>query len=91
MRRRGSNPRADFSNDLSDNDLRNEPIQRAAFEQCFDNTDCLCLALDGIDDTAVIVRIARAWPNLEPHIRDVILTLIDASLNQQKLDGGAQQ
>jgi hypothetical protein len=37
---------------------------------------------------ASIRHIADAWPNLKPHIREAILTLIDGSLAQQQLAKG---
>ena len=56
------------------------------------DANCQLAALSGTDDVfnddPSVDYIRRVWPYLQPHIRDALLTLIDAALLQQRLDGG---
>jgi hypothetical protein len=41
--------------------------------------------LDGLPPA--VQRMAQAWPSLPPHIREAVLTLVDAAFVQQQLEG----
>ena len=42
----------------------------------------------GSEDTLSLQHVASAWPDLQRHIREAIITLIDAALSQERLEGG---
>ncbi len=72
-------------NVLSHNDLLKCPKCLAAYWLQTEDTDSPTLT--PID--ATLLQIAHAWPHLQPHIREVILTLIDVALpDQRRLEGG---
>lgn len=61
------------------NDLAKEPIPPTAFWECASDSDCRCVAED-----VVPFFVRQAWPRLPPHIKDAILTLIDAASVQRE-------
>ena len=56
--------------------------------ECAAGIECLYAALDDTEDVASLRYIAHAWTHLQPHIRAAMLTLVDAALPQQPLEGG---
>lgn len=68
--------------------LTDSPPALAAVWQRNQDPNCRCLTLAGSDDSsnleASIEFIRRAWPNLQPHIREALFILIDAALLQDE-------
>jgi len=80
-RRRESNPRTDFSNQFSQQELQSEQWSGAAPEQQATGTEGQSESLSGTQSnslSASVRRIADRWESLRPHIREAILTLVDA-------------
>jgi hypothetical protein len=88
-RRRESNEETICRNECSGNSLREQPKALGASGECLPSSRCQCSALAGtsLESSPPAIRhIANAWPNLPPHIREAILTLIDAA--SSRLDEG---
>jgi len=82
-RRRESNEQATLHNQFEGNDFGNRPIPLGASGECRPSSDCQCsscadMCLDA--PSASIQYVAEAWSSLPPHIREAIMTLIDAAL-----------
>ena len=80
--RRESNPRGDSSKALKGQSLQSGRASGVAPEQHLAATEGLCLASNGTPTCSLpapVARVAEAWPELPPHIRGAILTLVDAS------------
>ena len=80
-RRRESNPRADFCKALNGQSLQSGCALGAAIEQHSAGTKGHPLATNGAHLSSLpasVAVIADAWPALPPHIRESILTLVDA-------------
>ena len=76
------------SNDLSPNELQNKENSLGVFWEWTRGCDCRCLTSLGKENAESLRPLIAAWPHLQPHIREAIFTLIDASLSQQSLAGG---
>lgn len=78
-RRRELNENAVLLNEFAGNHLEQQAYASAVIQQCFKNIDCL--RLPSTDAPEVLLS---AWPVLPPHIREAILTLVDAGLNLKR-------
>jgi hypothetical protein len=81
--RRESNPDADFCNQCNGLQLEHSDSSRAAPAQHLAVTEGHCVAANGTAGPSIpatVCRIADAWPELPPHIREAIFTLVDAGL-----------
>lgn len=93
-RRRESNPPTASRKCLTEGELANSPEPLSGYCQETSGTGWLdSTADDGGDarddnETESLRRVAGAWSHLQPHIREAIITLIDAALVQQRLEGG---
>ena len=76
------------SNDLAANELHSEEKPLGVFWEWTRGCDCQCLTSLGKKNAESLQPLIAAWPHLQPHIREAIFTLIDASLAQQPLAGG---
>jgi hypothetical protein len=71
---------------LQRNDLENGPTDKSVmWSQSLTNEgDCQPLSRPDADGhSGTLLYIAECWPNLPPHIRESILTLVDASVTSQ--------
>lgn len=69
------NENAVFPKQLAANHLEKQVPASAVIQQCFKNIDCLRLP-----STDAPELLLSAWPVLPPHIREAILTLVEAGL-----------
>ncbi len=76
MEAAGIEPAHEFPNVLSDKGLQKPPTSHTAHWQDPAGRNCRCITSPGED--ASFDHIAAAWPFLPPHIRETILTLVDA-------------
>ena len=76
------------SNDLSPKELQDEEKSLGVFWEWTRGCDCQCLTSLGKENVESLRPLLAAWPHLKPHIREAIITLVDASLLQQPLAGG---
>jgi hypothetical protein len=53
--------------------------------ECARGSERLCSSRDNTERSSSIHYIADAWPLLQPHVRETMATLIDATLRQQPL------
>jgi hypothetical protein len=63
------------------NDLERGASEQEAFWKCPSGSSCQSVTLSDAPD-----YLAEAWPKLAPHVREAILTLVDAAVLQA---GGA--
>jgi hypothetical protein len=75
-------------NRLPENDLRNAEPSLGVSCECGGGNECPCSSPSDTEFSPSIQYIADAWPRLQPHVREAIFTLIDATLRQQQLEGG---
>jgi len=73
---------------LSHNELDSAASPMGVSWECPGGAECQCPPAGGSEFTPSIRYIADAWPHLQPHVREAIFTLIDATLRQQQLEGG---
>ena len=78
-RRRESNESPHFPNCKPGHNFRNEPPALTVFWKCSEGTASHDLTLPDVSENGAIIAIAAAWPFLPPHIRETILTLVDAA------------
>jgi hypothetical protein len=68
--------------------LRRDDSSLGVSWECGGGNQCPCSSPGDSEFSPSIQYIADAWPRLQPHIREAIFTLIDATLRQQQLEGG---
>lgn len=74
-------------NELHDNELEQSQKTLGATGECVSGTSCQNSSLTDNEFAPSIAFIAQAWPHLAPHIREAIVTLIDASLPSRAVQG----
>jgi hypothetical protein len=71
-----------------DNNLEKQGSALGVSWECGGGNECPCSSPSDTAFSPSIRYIADAWPRLQPHVREAIFTLIDATLRQQQLEGG---
>jgi len=74
-------------NELHDNELEQSQKSLGATGECVSGSSCQNSSLPDNEFAPSIAFIAQAWPYLAPHIREAIITLIDASLPSREEQG----
>jgi len=74
---------------LNDNELLNRPTGLAASGQRSPDAASQPVAAN-VANSPALAQLVEAWPNLPPHIREAILTLVDAAgIKLSSVDGKA--
>lgn len=81
-------PSTESSNALPENGLRHDDPSLGVSWECGGGNECPFSSPGDTEFSPSIQYIADAWPRLQPHVREAIFTLIDATLRQQQLEGG---
>ena len=77
----GIEPAFASSQPMSEKRLTNSTPALAAVWQRNQGSNCQCLTLSGSDLPPHLRYIAERWDRIQPHVREAIFTLIDASVN----------
>lgn len=90
-RRRESNANEEIPNDSSGNKLEfspESPSTQGPRNSVFDCRDVTEFASEVT--SPALDYIAAAWPHLQPHVREAIITLIECSTRANERKGGSQ-